>query len=158
MKLMRFRSRSAALNLTLVLGVMTHSLSSSVSLLSGPSSMGRALPRGCTYTQAFRNIRFSKQITHNIRKLNSVTNPVLPKTLNHDQTESGLWGNGIWARTSYNKHGTGCIHMSSVAYLKTHSLKRVIKKWYRENFLIQYSPNRLTFKVNPKCCLFMFYW
>lgn len=49
MKLIRFRSRSAALNLTLVLGVMTHSLSSSVSWLSGPSSMGKVLPRGCTH-------------------------------------------------------------------------------------------------------------
>lgn len=50
MKLIRFRSRSAALNLTLVLGVMTHSLSSSVSRLSGPSSMGKLLPLGCAHT------------------------------------------------------------------------------------------------------------
>lgn len=46
MKLMRLRSLRAELNLTLVLGVITHSSSIVTSWLLGPSSMGKVLPRG----------------------------------------------------------------------------------------------------------------
>ncbi len=48
MKLMRCLSFSAALNFTVVLGVITHSCSSSTleSWLLGPSSMGNVLPLG----------------------------------------------------------------------------------------------------------------
>ncbi|TNN66171.1 hypothetical protein EYF80_023649 [Liparis tanakae] len=76
-------SSSAALNLTLVLGVMTHSLSSLVSWLSGPSSMGKVLPRGCEHTDKILASEVPQGLHSDVRMGNFAEPLALPDVHGH---------------------------------------------------------------------------